>query len=636
MCGVTGAWARGGPIAAVEAAVRRANDSIAHRGPDGHGTFSDAESGVVLAHRRLSIVDLSPAGAQPMTSASGRYVISFNGEVYNHVALRKELVEKRAVGTSFRGHSDTETMLGWIEADGVRAAVDRFVGMFAFALWDRRERTLTLVRDRVGIKPMYWAVVGSTLAFGSELSTIRAHPGAARELDPAGVQEYLRRGCVPAPRSILRGVHKLEPGTIATFHAPEAPPEIERYWSFPDVARAGLSDPLGGSIDEQADAVEAVLSDAVALRMEADVPVGAFLSGGIDSSTVVALMQKQSSRRVKTFSIGNETAAYDESVAAEAVAKHLGTEHTALVVRGSDAATLLPKLVDRMDEPFADSSILPTFLVSQLARAQVTVSLSGDGGDELFAGYNRHLWIARVERALRMLPKRPVRLAARGVLRVPEARAETLLAPLRSFVRRPGAQARKLARAVSDTEPGALYDLLASVFVDPPVPSCADRSWRAPPLGDPTLDAMLRDAVGYLPDDILTKVDRASMMVSLEARVPILDHRVVALAWRIPLASKVQNGRGKEVLRRVLYRHVPPALVDRPKSGFGVPIGDWMRGPLREWTEARLEPGMLARIDGLDTAAVRRMLAAHLAGTNDESSRLFAVAVLTDWVSRLA
>lgn len=632
MCGVTGAWDPTTPIAELEARVRRANDGLAHRGPDGEGLFSDGGSGVVLAHRRLSIVDLSPAGAQPMTSPSGRYVITFNGEVYNHVALRKELLAQRVVEGPFRGHSDTETMLGWIDADGVRAAIERFVGMFAFALWDRRERTLTLVRDRLGIKPLYFARVGGGLAFGSELSTILAHPGVSKTLDPDAVQEYLRRGCVPAPRSVVRGVHKLEPGTLAVFGAADAAPRIERYWSLPDVARAGLADPFGGTMDEATDALEAALSDAVALRMEADVPVGAFLSGGVDSSTVVALMQKQSRRRVRTFSIANEGAGYDEGAAAEAVARVLGTEHTGLRIDGGAAARLVPTLIDRLDEPFADSSLVPTFLVSQLAREHVTVSLSGDGGDELFAGYNRHLWIARIERLMRHAPRRAVRLLARGVLRVPEARAERLLAPLSRFVRRPGAQSRKLASAL--VESSSLYESFASIFGEPPVPAREARSWTAPSLGDPTLDAMLRDGVGYLPDDILTKVDRASMMVALEARVPILDHRVVALAWRMPLALKIERGRGKEVLRRVLYRHVPRELVDRPKTGFSVPMGEWMRGPLREWTESALSASMLDRIEGLDHARVAALRDAHMTARSDESGRLFALAVLTTWTAR--
>ncbi len=633
MCGVTGAWDSTAEIGAVEAAVRRANASLAHRGPDGEGVFSEASSGVVLAHRRLSIVDLSPAGAQPMTSASGRYVISFNGEVYNHVALRRELLARRVVEGAFRGHSDTETMLGWIDADGLRAALERFVGMFALALWDRRERTLTLVRDRLGIKPMYFArLPGRRLAFGSELTAILAHPGASRALDPDAVQEYLRRGCVPAPLCIARGVSKLEPGTLVRFDAPDAEPRVERWWSLPDVARGGLERPLPASIDAAADALETALTDAVALRMEADVPVGAFLSGGIDSSTVVALMQKQSKRRVRTFSIANEDAGYDEADAAEAVARVLGTDHTALRVRGSEAATLVPDVVARLDEPFADSSIVPTFLVSRLARAHVTVSLSGDGGDELFAGYNRHLWIARIERLMRVAPGRALRLLARGVLRVPVPRMERLLAPAGRFVRRPGAQAHKLARALGAASPEALYETLASVFPSPPVPPRRVRSWTAPALGDPTLDAMLRDAVGYLPDDILTKVDRASMSVALEARVPILDHRVVELAWRLPLDAKLHRGRGKEVLRRVLYRHVPRVLVDRPKTGFSVPMGEWMRGPLRAWTHDALSPNRLKLVEGLDVASVLTLLREHEAGVSDHSPRLFAVAVLSAWV----
>lgn len=633
MCGVTGAWDEASGIEELAARVARANDALKHRGPDGHGVFTDDRAGVVLAHRRLSIVDLSPAGAQPMTSPSGRYVMSFNGEVYNHAALRQELVHRAPLDLAFRGHSDTETMLGWIDAVGLRASIERFVGMFAFALWDRRDRTLTLVRDRLGIKPMYFGRVGRGLAFGSELSAVLAHPGASRALDPDAVQEYLRRGCVPAPLSIVKGTRKLEPGTLATFTACDAEPRIERYWSAQAVAREGLARPFSGTLDEAADLLEQTLSSAVALRMEADVPVGAFLSGGIDSSTVVALMQKQSSRRVRTFSIGNESADYDESGAAEEVARVLGTEHTALRVRADDAARLVPSLVARLDEPFADSSILPTFMVSELARRDVTVSLSGDGGDELFAGYNRHLWLARVTRATSRVPPALTRLAGRAVLRVPERALDRAFAPVGRFVRRPGAQAHKLARALRGSHDD-LYESFASVFVEPPVPHRPVSSWTAEALGHPTLDAMLKDTVGYLPDDILTKVDRASMAVSLEARVPILDHRVVELAWRLPLETKLHRGRGKEVLRRVLYRHVPQALVDRPKTGFSVPIGDWLRGPLRDWLREALTRERLQRIDGLDVARVDALVRAHEARESDESPRLFALAVLASWASR--
>ncbi len=631
MCGVTGAWDPTVPITELEARVRRANQTLLHRGPDGDGVFADGSTGVVLAHRRLSIVDLSPAGAQPMTSASGRYVVTFNGEVYNHVALRRELIDRAPPSAPFRGHSDTETMLAWFDEEGVRPALRRFVGMFALAVWDRRDRTLTLVRDRLGIKPMYFARVASGMVFGSELTAILAHPGVSRSLDPDAVAEYFRRGCVPAPRAIARGVAKLEPGTLATFAAADAAPRVERYWALVDVARRGLADPFVGTIDHAADALERCLEDAVALRMEADVPVGAFLSGGIDSSAVVALMQKQSSRRVRTFSISNERSDYDEGSAAEAVARVLGTEHTALRIDGRTATTLVPRLITQIDEPFADSSIVPTYLVSELARGHVTVALSGDGGDELFAGYNRHVWIARLERAMRLMPRTPLRILARAVLRVPEARAERMLSPVAGLVRRPGAQSHKLARAFSGG-PEALYESFASIFQEPPVPSGEPSSWRAASLGNATLDAMLRDGIGYLPDDILTKVDRASMAVSLEARVPILDHRVVELAWRIPLDAKLRGRQGKAVLRRVLYRHVPRELVDRPKTGFSVPMGEWMRGPLRPWVTDMLTPSKLARVDGLDVRRVTALLDAHLRERSDESPRLFALAALVGWM----
>ncbi len=634
MCGLTGVWDPLASESELRQAVLAANRTIAHRGPDADGSYLDAPAGLALAHRRLSIVDLSEAGAQPMVSASGRFVLSYNGEVYNHGAVRDEL-EKKGLAPAFRGHSDTEVMLAAIDAYGLRPAVERFVGMFAMALWDRQERRLSLVRDRLGIKPLYYGRVGGKrLAFGSELSTLLSHPGAPRALDPDGIREYLRRSCVPAPRSILAGIFKLEPGTLATFAASDVAPSIERYWSAEDVASRGLDDPFRGDENEAVDALEAALDDAVRLRMMADVPLGAFLSGGIDSSTIVALMQRASSRPVSTFSIANEDAAYDEAPHAALVARHLGTHHESLVLKESDSALALPRIIDRLDEPFADSSILPTFLVSELARKHVTVALSGDGGDELFAGYNRHAWLARLDRVARVTPGGVLDAVSRGLLSVPEARLDRALRPIARFVRRPGAQSHKLARVLGAGSPDALYDSVASTFREPPFRAGESRSWQARSLGHPTLDAQLRDTVGYLPDDILTKVDRASMAVALEARVPILDHRVVELAWRFPLAFKIKHGRGKHVLRRVLDRHVPRALVDRPKTGFSIPLGKWMRGPLREWTEGALSPERLHAIDGLDAAAITTLWASHLEGRADESHKLFAVAVLTSWSKR--
>jgi asparagine synthase (glutamine-hydrolysing) len=635
MCGVTGVWDARASEGELREAVLRANRTIAHRGPDAEGSYVDADAGLALAHRRLSIVDLSAAGAQPMTSASGRFVLSYNGEVYNHASIRDEL-EKRGLAPSFRGRSDTEVMLAAIEAFGLRAAVERFVGMFALALWDRKERRLSLVRDRLGIKPMYFGVVsGARLAFGSELTTILSHPGASRALDPDGVREYLRRSCVPAPRTILAGVAKLEPGTIVTFTAPGATPIVDRYWSAEHVASRGLADPFRGDEREAVDALEAALSDAVKLRMMADVPLGAFLSGGIDSSTVVALMQRASSRPVETFSIANEDAAYDEAPHAALVARHLGTKHESLVLKEADSAAALPRVIDHLDEPFADSSILPTFLVSELARKHVTVALSGDGGDELFAGYNRHAWLARLDRLARVAPEGVLAAVSRGVLSVPEARLDRVLRPIARFVRRPGAQSHKLARVLGAGSSDVLYDSLASTFREPPFRPGASRSWQARSLGHPTLDAQLRDTIGYLPDDILTKVDRASMAVALEARVPILDHRVVELAWRFPLALKIKHGRGKHVLRRVLDHHVPRALVDRPKTGFSIPLGAWMRGPLRAWTEDALSYERLSAIEGLDAGAIRTLWSTHLLGRADESHKLFTIAVLTSWSRRV-
>ncbi|HYR08010.1 MAG TPA: asparagine synthase (glutamine-hydrolyzing) [Longimicrobium sp.] len=642
MCGIAGFWgAAGADGEPPEEVAGRMADAVATRGPDDRGTWADPAQGIALGHRRLSIVDLSPCGHQPMEGPGGRWMVAYNGEVYNFQALRRELEGRYA----FRGHSDTEVLLAAVDAWGVEGAVGRFVGMFAFALWDRERSELHLVRDRLGIKPLYYGWMGGTLLFGSELKALQAHPRFRGVVDRGALTLLLRHNCIPAPYSIWEGVRKLPPGCILTLRTPDDSARPRAFWSAREAAERGMAAPFRGTEGEATDRLEALLREAVGLRMIADVPLGAFLSGGIDSSTVVALMQAQSSRPVKTFSIGFQEGAYDEARHAAAVARHLGTDHTELYVAPGDALAVIPRLASMYDEPFADSSQIPTFLVSELARRHVTVALSGDGGDELFAGYNRHVWSTRVGGAVRRVPR---------ALRAAGARALTALSPagwdrvyrgvapvlppaLRQ--RMPGDKMHKLASVIPSAGPLDLYRRLASHWTEP---ASVVRGAAEPPtlltdpggaaLGDFTAQMMYWDLVTYLPDDILTKVDRASMAVALEARVPLLDHRVVEFAWTVPLSMKLRGGQGKWLLRQVLYRHVPPELVERPKMGFGLPLGDWLRGPLRPWAEELLDERRLRREGFLDPVAVRRHWAEHLSGRHAWQYHLWDVLMFQSWL----
>ena len=647
MCGVTGVLDRRRRRTAdgLGDVVTRMTETLSHRGPDDDGTWIDAPSGVGLGHRRLAVVDLSEAGRQPMLSSGHRYVLAYNGELYNYDELHRQL---SGSGCRFRGHSDTELLLAAIEQWGLEGALARVNGMFAFALWDRRERRLQLVRDRLGEKPMYYGWAGETFLFASELKALRAHPDFSAEIDRGALALYFRHNCIPAPYSVYAGFSKLMPGTFVTVDAdrPVADPVPVPYWSAGQVAEAGTADPLDGSPAELADQLEALLADAVRLRMHADVPLGAFLSGGVDSSLVVALMQAQSPRPVKTFTIGFADAAYDESREAAAVAAHLGTDHVGISVTPGDAIEVIPRLPVLYDEPFSDSSQIPTFLVSELARRDVTVSLSGDGGDELFGGYNRYAWCPSIWRRVGWLPAR-ARSGAAAALRLPPTdawdaafrRAGPLLPP-RLRVRYPGMKVDKIARVLSSSGLEDMYRRLTSHFSDPealvvgarePTTLIADRgSW--PGLTDPVARMMYLDLVTYLPDDILVKLDRASMGVSLEARVPMLDHRVVEFAWRLPLGMKVRAGEGKWLLRHVLFRHVPRHLVDRPKAGFGLPIGDWLRGPLREWAEALLDRRRIADEGFLDHATVQSLWEAHVAGRRDRADQLWDLLMFQSWL----
>lgn len=650
MCGIVGVWSqRGGECSAddLSARVVRMCDALAHRGPDDAGVWVDAAAGVGLGHRRLSIIDLSPLGHQPMLSADGRLVMAFNGEVYNFAELRAEL---EGLGHRFRGGSDSEVMLAGFLQWGVAGAVRRFVGMFAIALWDRRERTLTLVRDRLGKKPLYWGRVGGALVLASELKAICTVGGFARRLDRRVVPLYLRYGYVPSPLCIYGGMQALEPGSILTVGT-EGAQRLERYWDVGDVARRGAANPFGGSEEEAADELERALRDAVRLRMVSDVPLGAFLSGGLDSSLVVALMQGQSSCPVRTFTIGFEEAAYDESAHAEAVARHLGTDHATMVVTQREALDVVPRLPEMYDEPFADSSQIPTHLVSALARSQLTVALSGDGGDELFAGYTRYADIARDWRRRETSPAALRRLAA-GALRLatrpPLAWGLVALLPLLWLRgKRLGSLAERVRRRgvlLADMPFARYYTLHGSFALNPepelwlaPTPAADDTLADLARTGgrsDPVEQMMALDLGQYLPDDILVKVDRASMAVALETRGPLLDHRVVELAWTFPLAYKTDGVTGKLLLRRVLERYVPRPLWDRPKMGFGMPFGEWIVSDLRDWAEDLLDASHLAESGLWRVPALRRAWREHLSGAHDHRNLLWPVLMLEAWRRR--
>jgi len=619
--------------------------NLRHRGPDDEGVWADSGIGIALAHRRLSIIDLSPAGHQPMLSASGRYVAIYNGEIYNFQDLRNEL-ERSVSGLSFRGHSDTEVMLACLEKWGLENSLKRWNGMFAFAVWDRETRALHLGRDRFGEKPLYYAWMGNTFLFGSELKALRAHPGFRDEIDRDALALYLRYNCVPAPYCIYKRVLKLPPATFLTLTS--SSPQSARptpYWSLREVADHGLAEPFRGAMEEAADQLEVLLLDAVKLRMVADVPLGVFLSGGVDSSTVTALMQAQSSRPVKSFSIGLAEPDYNEATHACSVAQYLGTEHTELYITPNEAREVIPLLPTIYDEPFADSSQIPTFLLAQLTRHQVTVSLSGDGGDEIFGGYNRHLWSRQLELAITRTPLLARRALAALIQRARPAQWDLLYRISTSFItnsqkqRLPGHKLHKLAGALLAKDIKTAYHQLVSHWLnpsaivlgseEPPTLEVNPESWLdLPSIAE---QMMFRDSLTYLPDDILTKIDRATMAVGLESRVPLLDHRIAEFVWRLPLAMKLKGGKGKRILRQILYRHVPASLVDRPKSGFGIPLESWLRGPLRAWAEELIAESRLREQGFFAARPIRRMWTDFLRGRGACHLHLWDVLMFQAW-----
>ena len=633
--------------------VTRMANALRHRGPDDAGTFVDASAGVAFGQQRLAIQDLSAAGHQPMVSACGRYVIALNGEIYNHLELRQKLQ------ATWRGHSDTETLLAAIAAWGIERSLQKCIGMFALALWDRQTQALSLARDRFGEKPLYYGWVGASdsraFAFASELKALREYPGFDNEISREALAQYLRFTYVPAPLSIYQGIYKLEPGCLLTLSSsagsfsPGDVITVSPWWSFQDLVARSTHDPIQSEA-QAISTLEGALSQAVAAQCISDVPLGAFLSGGVDSSTIAALMQAQSLAPIKTFTIGFDEAGFDEAPHARAVAAHLGTDHYEMRVSPQMAQDIIPRLPHMYDEPFADSSQIPTHLVSKAAREHVTVALSGDAGDELFGGYNRYVWGPRIWSRLSWMPF-PVRhRLGRAIQTVPIAGWDALSGL--AGVSRLGDKAYKLAACLGSVRSmDDLYSSLVSEWSDPatlvvrgdeesqsrPAVGLSDSSaslrTQEPPLGLSAAERMMfRDTLTYLPDDILCKVDRAAMAVGLETRVPFLDHRVVEMAWRLPMHMKIRGKTSKWALRQVLYRYVPKELIERPKAGFAVPIGEWLCGPLRDWAEGLLDPARLRAEGYLHPGPIQEAWREHLSGKRDHTPKLWAVLMFQAWL----
>ncbi len=645
MCGIAG-YLGASPAfdpASAHEVLERMGRAMAHRGPDDWGVWADDGAEVGLVHRRLSIVDLSAAGHQPMTSAGGRYVMVFNGEIYNHLDLRARLGD---AAPAWRGHADTETMLAGFEAWGLEETVRLCTGMFALAVWDRERRELTLARDRFGEKPLYYGWQGGTLLFGSELKALRAHPAFAAPVNRDALCLLMRHNAISAPHSIHQGVFKLVPGSLLTLSTSRRDAEPRRYWDLREVVAEGLANPFQGSPDEAVDVLDGLLRKAIRGQMMSDVPLGAFLSGGIDSSTIVALMQAESSRPVRTFTIGVPEQNYQEAEHARAVARHLGTDHTELEVSWQQALDVIPRLPDLYDEPFSDSSQIPTFLVAQMARRHVTVSLSGDAGDEVFSGYNRYVLANTMWRQFSRLPRAARAGLGRALTTINPPAWNRLLGPVQGRLPAGIGQANigdklhKGADVMGARSAEDLYRMLVSHWQDPASfvlgatePGTVMTMPGLQPRTDGFIHRMMAlDSLAYLPDDILVKVDRAAMGVSLETRVPLLDHHVVAFAWSLPLEYKLRGGVGKWPLRQVLYRYVPRELIERPKMGFGVPIDTWLRGPLRDWAEDLLDAGRLAQEGYFDPSPIRRRWDEHLSGRRNWQYALWDVLMFQLWL----
>lgn len=648
MCGINGFF-NAKSLSLNSPAISLMNKALTHRGPDAEGSWQDDSANLVIGHRRLAIQDLSPQGAQPMHSVSSRFVIAFNGEIYNHLILREEL-SNQGLNPNWRGHSDTETLLACFSAWGVSNTLKKLVGMFAIALWDREKRLLTLARDRLGEKPLYWGWQGESLYFSSELKALKANPFFKTEIDRNSITLLLRHNCIPAPYSIYKGINKLKSGHYVQIplsnleHAQKAKPIS--YWSFNHIVETGLNDLFTGSPQQATDTLEEALLKSINDQMLSDAPLGAFLSGGIDSSTIVALMQAQSSSPIKTFTIGFDDEGYNEAKHAKTIAKHLGTNHTELYIQASDALNVIPKLPGIYSEPFSDSSQIPTFLVSELASQHVKVALSGDGGDELFGGYNRYLMAQNIWKKSRKVPKPARELISNLLLAVPPTKwddifnhiSPVLPKPLR--IRTAGDKVHKLASVLGLDNNYEYYRALTSHWQQPErlvigsyEPTTLASSYDAWPKTDSFEHTMMAiDAQTYMSDDILVKVDRAAMANSLETRVPFLDHRIVELAWKMPLEYKIRSGEGKWLLKQVLFRYIPKELIERPKMGFAIPLHDWLRTSLKDWAEALLDENLLRQQGFFHTEPIRKMWLEHLSGKYNHQDHLWSILMFQLWL----